>query len=639
MPLCLIISSISWSQKSELDSLYNVLATSSDTNNIASAHARVCWLLINTNIKNAQAHIDSSRTLFTHLGDEWGIAIVEYKEGVINRKTGDFQDGLNNFDKYMAYAQSIGKTSMVYDGKFQQAVIYQQQGSLNQSLALYFELLDHYKSEKDIKGQGFILNSIGIIYKNLGELEEAKEKYRQSIALLDTTNFKNDLANSYANLSAVFVLENDLEDAKLYLEKAMLINSELNNNWGMAISYDEMGSIHMLNGEFDKSENSFKKALAIQNEHNFKEKSLTLKNLGVLNLKTNNFLKSEAYLKSVLSMNLSILELKDIHKDLSELYKKTGDNETALIHFEKYVIYNDSVRGMENLKDINRLKFQFETAQKDKEIIQQDLIIKDQDIQLFKKEANFKTSLILAGAALLGLIFLFFHYRQRQHLKNKEIESLKVSRELTKLEALIEGEEKERKRLAQDLHDGINGDLSVIKYKVTALDKSKLDERETEEYNSSIIMLDNAIEQIRSISHDLAPPSLQNYNLTEAISEYCIKISSGSNLNMNFQNYGEAIELPVDVETAIYRVTQELLNNSVRHSQAKNVLVQINFHENALHISVQDDGIGYDRSVKKSGLGLKNIKSRAQFLGAELNVESSDKGTLTTVDVNFKSRT
>jgi len=209
------------------------------------------------------------------------------------------------------------------------------------------------------------------------------------------------------------------------------------------------------------------------------------------------------------------------------------------------------------------------------------------------------------------------------------------SEEIKTLEALIKGEENERKRLAQDLHDGINGDLSVIKYKITSLDNLVVDDSQSEQYRSAISMLDNTIEQVRSVSHDLAPPSLQNYSLVEAISQYCMKVSSGSNYDINFQSFGDIVQLPLEKETAVYRMTQELINNSVKHAKGENIIVQINFHSKSLYISVQDDGIGYNAKEVDRGLGLKNVHSRSLFLEAELNVDSSAKGTLTTINVNF----
>jgi signal transduction histidine kinase len=133
----------------------------------------------------------------------------------------------------------------------------------------------------------------------------------------------------------------------------------------------------------------------------------------------------------------------------------------------------------------------------------------------------------------------------------------------------------------------------------------------------------------------LAPPSLQNFNLIEAIQQYCTKISGSNTLKINFQNYGEFLTLSKDTETAIYRIVQEAINNIVKHSKASEALVQINNHDNNLHITIEDNGIGFNINNKYEGLGLKNIRSRVELLKGELNIESNDTGTSIQINIDL----
>ncbi|MEL7003103.1 MAG: sensor histidine kinase [Bacteroidota bacterium] len=247
-------------------------------------------------------------------------------------------------------------------------------------------------------------------------------------------------------------------------------------------------------------------------------------------------------------------------------------------------------------------------------------------------------TLIVGSFLLILFIGFYFYFRQRQKARSKEILVLKREQEIIRLEALIKGEEKERYRLARDLHDGINGDLSVIKYKRTSINPELLSEQEKVPHQEAIIMLDNAVEQVRRISHNLAPPSLQNFSLQEAIHQYCSQISSSQSVNIDFQFFGGTVDLKEEYEMAIFRTVQELVNNVVRHSEASEALVQINHRDNQLHITVEDNGTGFDIDDKYSGMGLSNIRSRVDFMNGDLQIDSDSKGTTFNITIDLKNK-
>jgi len=203
------------------------------------------------------------------------------------------------------------------------------------------------------------------------------------------------------------------------------------------------------------------------------------------------------------------------------------------------------------------------------------------------------------------------------------------------LEALIDGEEKERKRIAQELHDGLNGDLSAIKYRLSTLEESGLRAIDAENLTKVITMIDESCAQIRSISHNLMPSSILEYGLIESIREYCIKINNSDNFKIDFQTFGDYIALAKKNETVIYRIIQELVTNILKHAKATEALVQFNFREEELFITVEDNGIGFDTTKISDGIGHKNIQTRVGFLNAELNVESSSNGTSYTISIDL----
>ena len=259
-----------------------------------------------------------------------------------------------------------------------------------------------------------------------------------------------------------------------------------------------------------------------------------------------------------------------------------------------------------------------------------------QELNLIKSTKEKQIFYFIVAALILLSIGLWYIFKQRQERKNQEIETLKRNQEINNLEALIDGEETERKRIAQELHDGLNGDLSAIKYRLSAFEETKLDDEDRGSLLKSIEMIDNACAQVRGISHNLMPTSILDYGLVETVQQYCAKINSTHPLTLEFQYFGDAAVLPKKAETVIYRIIQELITNISKHSKASLSMVQLNFHENELSITVEDNGVGFNQKSTQTGLGLKNINSRVQFLNAQLEIDSSKNGTSFHITVNLK---
>ena len=147
---------------------------------------------------------------------------------------------------------------------------------------------------------------------------------------------------------------------------------------------------------------------------------------------------------------------------------------------------------------------------------------------------------------------------------------------------MIDGEEKERRRIAQELHDGLNGDLSAIKYRLSTLEESGLSAIDTENLTKVINMIDESCAQVRSISHNLMPSSILDYGLLETVKEYCVKINNSDSFKIEFQTFGNYISLSKKTETVIYRIIQELVTNILKHSKATEAMIQFNYREDEL---------------------------------------------------------
>jgi signal transduction histidine kinase len=633
----LSFSVIAQNNPEELDSLFQVLRTSDDPKVKATVHSRIAWLNIINDIELAKAHLDTSMQLYSQTNNERGVANVKYRYAVLHRFAGEYDTALTYAREYLDYVNSINDSLALANIYYQLGVIYGQGGDYESSLNEYYNCLRIYEALDDPSSRAFTLNSIGIIYKNLNKYEDAEEAYLEAVSLLEPIEDKSNLADVYNSLGNLYAILNETDKALDYFNRSLDIGIELKKVWGIAEDYSSIGMIYLDLGNTEKALNFLLKAEDIYRENNYEEDHTeSLLNIAIVYAAKEDFKNSENYLISALERKPESMKLmKNIHFELYKLYSASNQIQKALFHHENYSSYKDSIYKTENIESINKLQLQYQTEKKDLQLAQNEILIEQAEVDYLKKKNQLYLAIGVGGLLLLLATALWLFFRQRQLVKNQEIENLKTQRELTKLESLIEGEEKERKRLAQDLHDGINGELSVIKYKIDTVGQEKLNPKEKSEIDEAVHLLDKAIQQVRNISHNLAPPSLLNFNLNEAIKQNCHNLSASSDIKIDYQSFGSPVKLNLEYETAIYRMIQELLNNVVRHSESTEALVQINHHEDSLDITVEDNGKGYDTSVHHAGIGLKNIHSRASFLNTKCVMESGEMGTSANFHINI----
>ena len=203
----------------------------------------------------------------------------------------------------------------------------------------------------------------------------------------------------------------------------------------------------------------------------------------------------------------------------------------------------------------------------------------------------------------------------------------KHQQQISKLRGLLEGEEKERKRIAEELHDGIVGDLSAIKFNLAFLNQKNEDSSNATLFGELSQIITKSCTQIREISHNLSPTAITNFGLSVAVENYCKKIEDTYHIKTNYIFSGDSLLLDNTSETHIYRIIQELLNNVVKHSEANLANVEIENRNPYINILVKDNGKGFLFSTHTKGIGLSNIDSRIRFLEGKIKKQSNKKGT------------
>jgi signal transduction histidine kinase len=224
----------------------------------------------------------------------------------------------------------------------------------------------------------------------------------------------------------------------------------------------------------------------------------------------------------------------------------------------------------------------------------------------------------------------------------KYMKRVEDSRRLTEkmfLNTIIQTEEKERKRFAKDLHDGLGPLLSSIKMSISTLAQMKHDKASLEIVENTELVINEAIKSIKEISDNLSPHLLSNFGLVRALSNFVNKINVAKTIRITLRTELKDERFDPNVEVVLYRVICELINNTIKHAQAKKINISLSQEEDYLSILYTDDGKGFDvtkivEMQSGSGMGYSNIYSRINSLKGEIQVESENKkGTRVTIKV------
>lgn len=240
---------------------------------------------------------------------------------------------------------------------------------------------------------------------------------------------------------------------------------------------------------------------------------------------------------------------------------------------------------------------------------------------------------------MMSVAILIFVYYSRKKIIEQEIKTrdLEIEHQKTLINAVINTQEKERNRIAQDLHDDISSGLNVVTINCHMLKTPGLEQTEQEKISDTILELTNRVLQSsRRIAHDLLPPVLDKFGLNAGIAELADDFNNTGKIKIEYKNLSDFTKIPVINHLHIFRILQELINNSIRHGKATEVLIHFSENNNRTLLLYKDNGCGFDLNdlENQKGLGMKNIESRISIIGATYKIHSEiNKGIEVQIEI------
>jgi two-component system, NarL family, sensor kinase len=468
--------------------------------------------------------------------------------------------------------------------------------------------------------------NIGNLFQHQGIVAQAEKYYALAGIIFTKLNDNERKAQLYNNYGILYGENNELLKSEKYFEASTHIREKLTDQLNLANSYLNLGGINVLLKNYTKAEVFLKKSMlrfkAINNQYG---QASCLTNLGQLNEETHNYTQAIAYYEQSIALSKTNNNMEDLENSLiniSNVYQKKGNYKQAFLYNEELINLKDTIYKKSLTSQIAEMQIKYETDKKEQNI---KLLHKENKIQkLIVAKRN--TYLVLTLGALLSTILLGLLFYNRYKLKQEtRLQSEIIKQQDLATKAVLEAEEKERKRIAGDLHDGIGQLFSVVKINLSGLlariQLSNMDDKLLAE--KTIALVDESCKEVRSISHQMMPNVLLKSGLASAIKDFIEKIDKES-LRVNLHTVGLNTRLASNIEIVFYRVLQEAVNNVIKHANASQLDIQLVKDGESITATVEDNGIGFDKNLleKFEGIGLKNIRTRIEYLKGTVDFDT-----------------
>jgi two-component system NarL family sensor kinase len=550
-------------------------------------------------LANAQlkgGNIDSAQLLFTEVA-----AAAEKLENAVDYIAAHINIGRIYADKgenvkaFSSYELALGKAEKAGD-KDLTAHIYKHIGALYISWKKFDEALGYYeKAEtlaREINNEELVAdcqNNKGTVYEQQLKYDKAITAYKNALAVYTKKNIQAKISMVLSNVAIVYKFQKNYGSSLEYNLKALALSEKTGDKWMMAATYNNIGTLYGEMGEY-------KNALAYCN-------------------------KSIAIAKQINAIEI----VEAGYESMADAAAKAGDYKSAFAYHKLYATTKDKFINVESTKQLSELNVKFETERKQKLIQQQQFAISRRN-----------TTIAVIAALFAGVVIIGFQSYSRYRLKQVSVlQEAVLQQQDIATKGIIQAEEKERKRIAADLHDGVGQLFSAVRMNLSSLlDRVILNNADEQALaEKTLAMVDESCKEVRTIAHQMMPNILLKTGLASAIKDFVNKIDSQC-LKINLEAYGLEERLDNNVEIVLYRVVQECVNNVIKHSKANRLDINLTREEKDISVTIEDNGIGFDTTnkMKFEGIGLKNIITRVQYLKGAVDISSDqNKGTLVAI--------
>ncbi len=636
--LCSILL-LSFNGYSQIDSLEKLLKTDLADTIKLQLYTDLNWEYLQVDLSKAEWYAKEELKLAEAINNKKFIAQAYNDFGIVCIKNSEFKKGLNWHQKALKIRLELKNQLDIASSYSKIGYCYSEMDYLGLALNNQLKALEIYKSINDKGKTAYTLNNICFLYTALYNWDKVIELANQSFAIADELGDDYTKAVALNNIGSSFEEKRDFLSAIKYKLKALEIFKVVGDSNSMASMMNNVGYYYRNLNQDDKAESYYLPGLELSSRINDRNSmALFHSNLGALYTDKKNFTKSIYHLKKAQEI-ATAQELPStlipVYKHLGDYYVETGNAQKAKESYDNYTYLKDSLFNSKLAEQFSEMQTKYETTEKEN---QNQILQKENEINQVQLNRSRTIQWILfVGILFISLIFYLIYSNYKIKQKQKLNETL-LAQEQIRAKAVLEAEEKERLRIARDLHDGLGQRLSAAKLNISGLHQTIQTDNDKQELflTNAIQLLDESVKDVRSISHNLLANGLIKSGLVSAVREFINQINSTNSLRINIETVGLEDRLDPIQENVLYRVLQEVVNNIIKHSQANEVNIQFIRHENELNLLIEDNGIGFNltEAFDKGGIGLKNIQSRIEYINGKVDFDSfPNKGTTVNIEI------
>lgn len=542
-----------------------------------------------------------------------------------------YMDGMHDtamayFKKASPIAEKLGEYRILVSIYNSFGNIYKMQSRYDQAIESYLKAAKVLEARRDLDGLALLYSNIGAIYQNMTNHGQALHYLKKAEKLAVETGDDKVLAGIYVSLSDISLYQDEPKAISVdYAEKALDIFHHRGDQFSENIALQTLAKVHYYHEDYHTAEQLAQKALQQAKDLGFPkpiaEAYMILSNIHLYQGRHIQTVETATEALATDSTDINIT--KNVYANLTKAMAYLGKPDRAKQYFDRYAQALDRYTNESFQNSLSAMEVQYETEKKEIRII------------ALEKQRELHVWLGIAGAIILliALAFALIRYRlavSRRKLAEEESQRLEQEKQLVAVQATLDGEAAERTRLAKDLHDGLGGMLSAVRLNLPQVNSDALLEGvDVSRFQTALDMLDASIQELRRVAHHMMPESLLRYGLKVSLADFCAAISTA-----DFHYYGNEARLPGKMEIMIYRCIHELVNNALKHAEAKHINVQLVQEPDRISFTVQDDGKGFDQHTVSDGIGLRNIRQRVNAFQGKMDIFSSGEGTEVHVEMD-----
>lgn len=560
--------------------------------------------------------------------DENGVARAMLGLGFINFSTGNYEAAIQQYQTAAHIFQKLLNIKEMCNAQLDLSACFTATGQRDSAFYYCMSALKILETQPYIRERTRANLNLGTLYNNLKSYDKAIAYQNKALGLALPAKDTPMILNTYSALSLSYENKEDKQQAYDMIRKALQYLTPNSNKFSACRTYDQYAFACVGIGKYDAAIEAAQKSISLAEEVNdinhYGSATITLAKA---------YAGKGDHKKAIAVLNELAQSSREAHNAAKEdsydvlatSYYKIGDYKNAADAYSKLLPLKDSSFKSETNEMIAEQEVSYQTAQKEKQLSENKLQLAEKNLQLQKNRYYMYYTLAALLVALLIVALLFIRSRHKKRMHEQELKSIHQQKELQLLQALMQGEEKERSRIAKDLHDGVAGMLAAVKMHFSSMPGAD-DLMQVEGYQQGMKLLNEATQEIRKTSHNLMPEVLLQHGLDEALRRYCNNVNNSKVLQIQYDSWGEVGRFTDSFELSVYRIIQELVNNIIKHSKATQAIVQLSQQDDLLSISIEDNGVGFSNNeTGKDGMGLRSLQSRIKAMNGKLEVETSQQ--------------